>query len=189
LLGRQTDEFVSFLQSINAWSPSELCKSMDEVLELLNGFDRPVLVHGNYLTQHQWRKLKAGSSVVYCPRTHEYFGHRPHRYLEMAAYGVNVALGTDSLASNPDLSVLNEARFLWRRDRSRLTGPGLLRMAARNGAAVLDYDEGGTLEVGKRADFVVLPCPGPANDPWEQLFGEETAPAAVYVGGLRVYPS
>ena len=47
-------------------------------------------------------------AVVHCPRTHAYFGHRPYPLAKMLAAGVNVALGTDSCASNPDLSLLGE---------------------------------------------------------------------------------
>ena len=51
-------------------------------------------------------------TIVYCPRTHAAFGHPPHPFREFLARGVRVALGTDSLASNPDLDLLAEARFV-----------------------------------------------------------------------------
>lgn len=85
-------------------------------------------------------------SVVYCPRASAYFGHHrdggaPHRYREMIAAGVNVALGTDSilcLDTPQRIGVLDEMRFLHRRDATdtRL----LLRMATINGAFALGAD-------------------------------------------------
>ena len=102
---------------------------MDELLQSLRQFKFLTLVHANYLTTEQWQWLNPPLTVVYCPRTHAYFGHDPHPYLEMHADGVQVCLGTDSLASNPDLSILEEARFLWRRDQGKLTGD----VASRDG--------------------------------------------------------
>ena len=57
-------------------------------------------VHANYLEAHDVAALaRAGASVAHCPRSHAYFGHRPFPYPQLAAAGVNVCLGTDSLAS------------------------------------------------------------------------------------------
>src|SRR4029077_3035215 len=92
------------------WDAEELVGSIDELLKNFATTAPLLLVHGNYLsnTAH----LPANATVVYCPRTHAAFGHAPHPFRELLNRGVRVALGTDSLASNPDLDVLAEARFL-----------------------------------------------------------------------------
>ena len=55
-----------------------------------------LLAHVNYCNDREMNLLAKGqASVVYCPRTHAYFGHPPHRWREMLARGVNVAVGTD----------------------------------------------------------------------------------------------
>jgi len=57
-------------------------------------------VHANYVSECDAKLLgEKGCSVVHCPRSHEYFGHKkfPHQMLSDA--GVNICLGTDSLAS------------------------------------------------------------------------------------------
>ena len=150
LLNHRTGPFVEFLKQLNVWHPSEFCSSMDELLHLLmTSFKHLTLVHGNYLTRHQWQRFPV-LKVVYCPRTHAYFGHQPHPYLDMLADGVFVQLGTDSLASNPSLSILEEARYLWHRDRARLDGPTLLRLACG---------------MGNNLDpFIVLHHAGESND-------------------------
>jgi imidazolonepropionase-like amidohydrolase len=89
----------------------------------------------------------AGCSVpVYCPRASEFFrhpvpGHPPHRYREMLTAGLPVALGTDSalvIGDSPTISVLDEMRFLWRRDG---TDPmHLVAMATVHGARALGID-------------------------------------------------
>jgi len=90
----------------------------------------------------------SGASVVYCPRSRDYFGHEqdsgPHRYREMLQRGINVALGTDSILNIPEaqsdrLSTLDEMRLLHTRDR---TDPlEALRMATTNGARALGMNE------------------------------------------------
>jgi len=61
---------------------------------------RLLAVHVNYLGPEDARILgEHGTSVVHCPRSHAYFGHAPFPFEELRAAGVNVALGTDSLAS------------------------------------------------------------------------------------------
>ena len=78
-------------------------------------FSGPVLVgHANYLTDDEIAILaRSGSSVAFCPRSHAFFRHADHPWRRLLAAGVNVCLGTDSLASSPSLSVMDEARFLF----------------------------------------------------------------------------
>jgi cytosine/adenosine deaminase-related metal-dependent hydrolase len=75
---------------------------------------RPTLLaHVNYCSDKDLALLARGrASVVYCPRTHRYFGHPTHRWREMLQRGINVAIGTDSCASSPDLNIVEELRLL-----------------------------------------------------------------------------
>jgi cytosine/adenosine deaminase-related metal-dependent hydrolase len=187
LLQKHSGEFADFLKLLHVWEPQELLDSLQDVCRELARFPRSLLIHGNYLAPELWQELPGSVSVVYCPRTHEFLGHRNHPYLRMSADGVNVALGTDSLASNPDLSILNEARFLWNRDRPRLSGSQLLQLATSNGARALGWEDVGTLTPGSRADFVVLPCPDEKDDPWQQLWGTATQPLATFIDGACVF--
>jgi len=97
---------------LNAWDdqvprfaggPARFAKS-------LGLLDYPTLLaHVNYCEDDEMDLLSGGrASVVYCPRTHAYFGHPPHRWREMLARGINVAVGTDSCASSPDLNLLDD---------------------------------------------------------------------------------
>ena len=71
-------------------------------------------------------------------------------------------MATDSLASNPDLDLLAEARFI-HRSYPDVPGEALLRMITLSGAEALGWDhETGSLTPGKSADLVVLPLS--AND-------------------------
>jgi cytosine/adenosine deaminase-related metal-dependent hydrolase len=162
LLVEHSGPFVPFLQDLGVWDPTGLAKGPEHVLRLAAGAS--LLIHGNYLASSA--VIPDNASVVFCPRTHAAFGHQPHPFRELLARGVRVALGTDSLASNADLSILNEVRFL-HLQYPNLPGEGLLQMATLAGAEALSWsDECGTLEAGKSADFVVLPlADADADDP------------------------
>ncbi|HQR06279.1 MAG TPA: amidohydrolase family protein [Gemmatales bacterium] len=173
LLSEKAGLFRDFLQNLGVWYPDQLFDNIDSVLKMLNDLDHAYLIHGNYLVREQWQQLSSTTTLVYCPRTHAYFGHDPHPYLQMLADGLNVALGTDSLASNPDLSILNECRFLWQRDRGQLDGAALMKLATHGGKTALLPK--------KWASFVVIPHDGESTDPRELLWTGTGQPSAMYI--------
>jgi cytosine/adenosine deaminase-related metal-dependent hydrolase len=125
-----------------------------------------LVAHGTYLEPSDFWQLRPEAApggqrvaVAYCPRTHARFGHAPHPFRAMLERGVVVCLGTDSLASAPSLSILDEIRFLHRRDPS-LGGPLLLTMATLFGAwALRGETTTGSLRPGKSADLAVVALP------------------------------
>jgi cytosine/adenosine deaminase-related metal-dependent hydrolase len=151
LLATRAGPFVDFLKEMNAWDPTGLITGPQEIIKVLpNG----IFVHGNYLDPQT--PFAPTQSLVVCPRTHAAFGHPHHPFPRV---NVRVALGTDSLASNPDLDILAEARFL-RRHYPEVAPATLLRMLTINGAESLGFDAvTGSLTPGKSADLVVLPLP------------------------------
>lgn len=147
-----------FLASVGAWEDAVLrdvgrgltpVRHLEGVLRA-----RPfVVAHVNDAGDDEIETLaRARASVAYCPRASAYFANErrfgPHRYREMLAAGVNVALGTDSIintggndgAGLGSLSVLDEMRVLVRRDGT--DARTLLRMATLNGAEALGLDPG-----------------------------------------------
>ena len=62
--------------------------------------DRLLAIHANYLARGDAVRLgRNGVNVVHCPRSHAFFGHRRFPLEELAMAGVNISLGTDSLAT------------------------------------------------------------------------------------------
>lgn len=120
-----------------------------ELLSILSGASRCLLVHGNDFRDDELDQMSPHShlSVVYCPRTHFFFQHAQHPVASMLERGIRVALGTDSLASNPDLSVWGEAQYLLNH-RQDLSPNCVLQMATMNGADALGYPRLGRIEVG-----------------------------------------
>lgn len=148
-----------------------------------------LLAHCNYVSQPDIEVLsRSGASVAYCPRTHHAFGHEPHPVRQLLDAGVNVCLGTDSLASNPSLSVLEEMRFL-HRHRPDVSAAEVFLMATGNGARALGWaEETGTIEVGRRADMVVLPIePDGPNDPLRSVLAGHVGPVGVVLAGEVVH--
>jgi aminodeoxyfutalosine deaminase len=89
--------------------------SMVEYVDALSRASCSFLVHGNYLDEPSLdllQKVRERVSIVYCPRTHAHFGHDAYPLQKLFDLGIDVYLGTDSRASNPDLSILSEARFV-----------------------------------------------------------------------------
>jgi cytosine/adenosine deaminase-related metal-dependent hydrolase len=138
-------------------------------------FAGPALVaHGNYLDETDIAILaRSGSSVAFCPRSHAFFKHTDHPWRRLLAAGINVCLGTDSLASCPSLSVLDEARFIFAHEPA-VDPRVLLAMATRNGALALGLEEEvGDLREGlAAAACIVGPLPR-TDDPLAAIMAGE----------------
>lgn len=177
-LSQGRGEFVEMLSEFGVWREGMIPKGVRirDYLEPLAELPRALIVHGNYLGDEEIAFL-AGQpqlSVVYCPRTHAYFGQGPHPWPKLLAAGVRVVLGTDSRASNPDLNLWEEVKFL-RRKYPHVPPEQWIRWATRDGAVALYglKTSLGILAVGGPAQFAVVPLEQPdATDPYRALFGE-----------------
>ena len=122
-----------------------------DLLKMLSEAPRALIVHGNDLNDReiQWLAAQKQMTVVYCPRTHDFFGYEAHPVAKLADNGVRVALGTDSRASNPDLSIWREIQFLLR-NRVDLAPDLVLAMGTQLGAQALFGEDcrRGTISVG-----------------------------------------
>ncbi|RDI95596.1 amidohydrolase [Meiothermus sp. QL-1] len=95
------------------------------------------IVHGVQVDEEEVRMLaQSGTRVVACPRSNAALGCGAFPWRLYLRHGVEVALGTDSRASSPDLDVRNEALFLWEQVDPRI----LVRAAVRGGYRVLGLE-------------------------------------------------
>jgi len=129
---------------------------------------RTLAVHCVRLVREDHSRLQSRrATVITCPRSNERLGVGKAPVPELLREGIPVALGTDSLASAPDLDLFGELAALCD------LHPGLapataLRMATLNGARGLGLDRRlGSIEPGKLAGLVVLPMEAPDDDPFE----------------------
>jgi 5-methylthioadenosine/S-adenosylhomocysteine deaminase len=110
--------------------------------------------------------------VVHCPASNAKLGHGIAPVLELLAAGAVVALGTDSVASNNRMDLLDEARLAVLMQRARARSPDALpaalalELSTLGGARALGIDRlVGSLEPGKRADLAGFPLDDPRTTP------------------------
>jgi cytosine/adenosine deaminase-related metal-dependent hydrolase len=170
LIGGRRGPFVEFLTELGVYDPAGLI-DWEALLETFRGLPNVAFVHANYLALGATPASIRAALRVICPRTRAAFGFVCGRRL-LEWPDVRLALGTDSLASNPDLDVLAEARFLYHQ-YPEVAGAVLLSLATLAGAEALGWQhETGSLTPGKSADLVVLPLPGEeATDPHRLVLG------------------
>ena len=187
LLRSHSGPLVERLKELFAWSPGSLPRGIRplDYLEMLSAADRALVIHGNFLVREEMEFIadrRDKMTVVYCPRTQAFFQHGAYPLAEMLARGVRVAVGTDSRASNPDLSVLSELRHI-AKHHPGIAPEEILKMGALCGAEALGLgDQLGSLIPGKMAAFAVVPLPETGDDPFELLFHSD-APAARFTHG------
>jgi len=138
-----------------------------------------LLAHVNYCDDDELALLaRRQASVVYCPRTHAYFGHPPHRWREMLAAGINVALGTDSCASSPDLNLVDDLRLVHRLAPD-VAAEEIWKLATLRAAVAIQMSgEIGSLTPGKRADLVAFPAQG--TNPLQDILEIQILPLRVW---------
>lgn len=189
LLRTQSGPFWDRFEQLGTCDPGSLPHGVGplDYLRTLSGAHRALVIHGNYLDGREIAFLAeraARMAVVYCPRTHAYFEHDRYPLEEMLAAGVTVALGTDSRASSPDLSVLEEMRTVARSypgvDRRTVLQLGTLRAAQ-----ALDLDrEIGSLEPGKFANLAIVPLDDRHGaNPYELLFNSNRPVVSTWYRG------
>jgi aminodeoxyfutalosine deaminase len=123
--------------------------------------NRPYLVvHLNELAQSDFDLLASSSkkcSIVHCPRSHHYFEHSPFQFHKLRELGFNICLGTDSLASNDDLSLFGEMRALQKKFPG-VSPEEILKMVTLNGARALRQENSlGKVHSGFSADLISVP--------------------------------
>ncbi len=131
-----------------------------EQASALNLLDETTLaVHCVKVTNDDIQTVRqSGATVCLCPRSNQFIGVGRAPWEKWFASGTPLCLGTDSLASNADLDLWNEAIHLKQHFNGKLEFDALLAMLTRNPAKILGVGSRlGTLEPGKLAAFSVVP--------------------------------
>ena len=163
----------TLLEELGAWDPKWVPPGGSPVDFLDDsGFlnSRVVAVHGVQMTESDLRRLAArGTTLVTCPRSNGHTGAGAPPLAEFYASGVRVAVGTDSLASAPDLNVFSELATM-RALAPRVPAASLLESATIEGARALGFDaDYGTIEPGKSARLLAVTLPTSNIDVEEYL--------------------
>jgi len=183
--------FCDLFATLGAWPadrPPPVLPPSDWISRLAR-CRRGSVVHGTFLGEppdatalDRLARHRDRLGVVVCPRTTRLLSGRLPPVARFLAAGIRVAIGTDSRASNPDLSVLAEAR--------ELVGAGIvspqeaLRMMTSDATWNLAHEgRAGSIAVGRPADLAVLRPSGPFSDPLDAILRSDTRVAAALRAG------
>ncbi len=135
-----------------------------DTLGAFEGRRAPLLVHLVHATEDDRRRIRAaGATVVLCPRSNLHIGGRLPDVSALLADGLRLAIGTDSLASVPNLSPWEEIATLAAHFPD--VAPSVwLHAATQGGAAALGLDEMGALAPGKRPGLLNVRLAARADD-------------------------
>ena len=138
----------------------------------------PLLIHCVTVNDEDIALLKAaGARVAHCPKSNAKFGHGIAPLTAMLREGIDVGLGTDSVASNNACDLIEEVRFCALLHRAHNRDPilpdpilwdahAMLKMITLDGARALRLDHRiGSLEAGKQADLIAIDLQRAHNTP------------------------
>lgn len=148
---------------------------------------RPLLIHSIRTDDEDLARVAdCGATIVHCPVSNAKLGHAIAPLDRMLAHGIATGLGTDSVASNDRMHLLEEARqaCLFHALRSgepdSLHPTQALELATIGGARALGLDAAvGTLEVGKQADLAAFPL----QTPWAPAVFDPAVTLVHVLGG------
>jgi aminodeoxyfutalosine deaminase len=144
-----------------------------------------IVAHLNELAESDFELLEKWTPkfhIVHCPRSHNYFGHSRFAFERLRSLGFNVCLGTDSLASNENLSLFDEMRAFQKKFPS-VCPEEILRMVTINPARALHQEDRlGRLRPGFCADLIAIQCCGRDNL-FEEIVGFDDSIHWIMVNG------
>jgi aminodeoxyfutalosine deaminase len=172
LLATGRGPFRSLLEDLGAWDDTWTPPGVSpvEYLERLGAIDaRTLIVHGVQLSDGDLARIRRlGATLVTCPRSNAHVGVGDPPVSRFYQAGVAVAIGTDSLASAPDLGIFPELAAI-RRLAPEVPARRLLDSATRTGARALGFAEWGTIAPGSRAALIAVRVPPAVRDVEEYL--------------------
>ncbi len=166
-----------------SWRPAG-CSPVEYVASLGMLDDHVLAVHGVQCSPDDVRRLRtSGATIVVCPRSNRAVGVGQAPIAAFYEAGVPVAVGTDSLASAPDLNVFQELAAV-REAAPRVPARAILESATCVGADALGYPHLGRIRAGATAALIAVQLPtgigeGVAPDDVEEYLVSGVTPDCV----------
>ena len=127
--------------------------SLKSTLVQLSKLNKILLVHNTYTSKEDIRWAQKYSKKIcwcFCPKANLYIENRLPDFQSFLDENARVTIGTDSLASNSTLSILEELKTITQH-APQISMETLFTWATKNGAIFFDFDkEMGTIEKGKK---------------------------------------
>ncbi len=150
---------------------------LNPLTEFSSALKKSMLIHANYVNDSDLSVIKSlEAAIVFCPRSHDYFGHSDYPLKNILDYGIPMMLGTDSLASNSDLSIFEEAKYA--QTNYNLSDEILLKMLLLTPQNYFANRNIGKIQIGMPADFLVINTP-------TTIFGSQSKLCEFYINGLK----
>ncbi|MBU0674678.1 MAG: amidohydrolase family protein [Proteobacteria bacterium] len=152
--------FRNFLEERQIWDDTFIVSGKSPVAHLDDlGIldDRTLCVHGIHLTDGDFDLLSTRQTpVCVCPGSNRFLDVGIAPVARMIDRGLTVVLGTDSLASNPQLNLWCEMQIL-AEDHPGLDPRAIVRMSTLNGARIMGLeDQIGSIAPGLSANFLAV---------------------------------
>lgn len=136
--------------------------SLQSTLPHLNKASKLLLVHNTFTSKEDFNWMRSNISnlpsqifLCTCPNANMYIENKLPDYNLFIQENANVTVGTDSLASNWSLSILDELKTIVK-EYPQIPLQTSLTWATKNGAAFLGFDQLGTIEKGKKPGLNLL---------------------------------
>ncbi|MFT5165041.1 MAG: cytosine/adenosine deaminase-related metal-dependent hydrolase [Saprospiraceae bacterium] len=158
----KTGDFVDFYKgfniSLDTFQPTGR-SSIDYAMKFMNPNCRTLFVHNTITTRQDIEQAHQWSENVYwatCPNANLYIENRMPDYQHFIDTKARMTIGTDSLTSNWQLSILDEMKAI-SKYQSYVPFETILKWATLNGAEALGFEaELGSIEIGKRPGLNLL---------------------------------
>jgi len=166
---------VQLLKERNQWNEAFTPPGLSPVryLESLGVLDEnTLLIHALHLEEEELALLaKKKVKICLCPRSNLYTGAGFPPLPRLLQAGLEVCLGTDSLASNDRLSLFEEMKSLLS-FYPQVSALEILRMGTLHGARILGFENYGSLKPQAYANFIALKVNFPLSEREEDLARE-----------------
>jgi cytosine/adenosine deaminase-related metal-dependent hydrolase len=153
--GELMDVLKSFGLTYDWWKPTGF-NSLPSFMSRFGKCQKNILVHNTYTTKQdiEWLyKYSPENYWCFCPNANLYIENNLPDFTIFKPYADKCVLGTDSLASNWQLNIMEEINTILANSEV-FTLTELLQMATANGAKALNFYSLGSFEKGKQPSVV-----------------------------------
>ena len=148
--GKIAEMLLSFGLNLEQWKPTGF-NSMPSVMVNLPKCNKTLLVHNTFTSTEDIEWANNYSKMIwwcFCPNANEYIENKLPDFSLFNRLKNRLTIGTDSLASNHTLSILDELKVIQNKTE-QFSLNELLKMATQNGADFFGYEALGNFEKGK----------------------------------------
>ncbi len=158
--------------------------------------DNLLAIHVNYLAEKDAALLaRRRVNIVHCPRSHSYFRHDPFPLRALSRPGINLCLGTDSLASvlkmrreTIELNLFEETRA-FADNHPNVAPKRILQMVTINAAQALGLKgQAGELSPKAFADLIAVPFTGKTAQVYDAVLHHAGKVAVSMIDGQWAIP-